>query len=53
MMPRFSINETTICFRHGEADGWLLQIRWGRIVLEFTVAAFPRNPRPIHDPEDC
>lgn len=51
-MPRFSIHETTICFRHGEADGWLIQMRWGRIVLEFHVALFPRVLRPIRDPED-
>lgn len=42
MIPRFAIQGTTICAASWEAEGWLVQIRWFGIVLEFTVAKVVR-----------
>ena len=43
MIPRFAIQHTTIANSYWEAEGWLLQVQWFGIVVEFTVAKVCRS----------
>lgn len=41
-MPSLTTIHTMICEPDGEAKGWTIQLRIGRLALEFTFARFPR-----------
>ena len=47
-LPRIRLQGTCIAERHWEAEGWLVQLQLGRLVLELTVARkdreFPDEP---------
>lgn len=42
-LPSLRTMGASLCERDGEAEGVMLQLRWGRFVIELTFAAFDRS----------
>lgn len=38
LLPRFRTYETMLAEDDGEHEGWMLEVTWGRWVLEITMA---------------
>lgn len=44
-LPTISWFGTCICEREGEAEGVTFQLRWGRFIVEITLARFERHSK--------
>ena len=42
-LPSITAAGATICDRQGEAEGVYIQLRWGRLVIQYTVCRFPKD----------